>query len=86
LCYSSTLFATLRQEYYNPSWTNMGLGSDSGIFSLAVKIFQDENLNNLPLQRKKWSRSSRSAHHDSRSPKGLSVNKPNYTIYARRYA
>jgi uncharacterized protein (TIGR02452 family) len=53
LCYASTLFATLKPEYYNSRWTNMGPGSASGIFSPAVTIFRDEKFADLPLADRK---------------------------------
>lgn len=53
LCYASTLFATLKPEYYNHTWTNMGPGSASGIFSPAVTIFRDKEFNNLPPTERK---------------------------------
>ena len=52
LCYASTLFATLKPEYYR-TWPNMGPGSAAGIFSPAVTIFRDETFNILaPIDRK----------------------------------
>ncbi|GLB43317.1 putative uncharacterized protein conserved in bacteria (DUF2263) [Lyophyllum shimeji] len=40
LCYSSTLYATLKPEYY--PWPNVGQGSVAGIFSPGVVIFKDD--------------------------------------------
>jgi uncharacterized protein (TIGR02452 family) len=40
LCYSSTLYATLKEEYY--PWPNLGPGSDAGIYSPAITIFKDD--------------------------------------------
>jgi len=40
LCYSSTLYITLKEKYY--PWPNLGQGSDAGIFSPAVVIFKDD--------------------------------------------
>jgi len=40
LCYSSTLYITLKKEYY--PWPNLGSGSDAGIYSPAVVIFKDD--------------------------------------------
>jgi len=39
LCYSSTLYATLKPEYY--PWPNTGEGSVAGIYSPAVVVFKD---------------------------------------------
>jgi len=39
LCYSSTLYATLKPEYY--PWPNAGEGSVAGIYSPAVVVFKD---------------------------------------------
>lgn len=39
LCYSSTLFQTLRPEWY--PWPNTGEGSVAGIFSPSVAVFKD---------------------------------------------
>lgn len=39
LCYSSTLYATLRPEWY--PWPNTGPGSCAGIFSPDVVVFRD---------------------------------------------
>ncbi|KAF8654641.1 hypothetical protein AX16_003494 [Volvariella volvacea WC 439] len=39
LCYSSTLYATLKEEYY--PWPNTGQGSIAGIFSPGVVVFKD---------------------------------------------
>lgn len=40
LCYSSTLYQTLRPEWY--PWPNLGLGSVAGIFSPNVVVFKDD--------------------------------------------
>ncbi|EPQ56549.1 hypothetical protein GLOTRDRAFT_75286 [Gloeophyllum trabeum ATCC 11539] len=40
LCYSSTLYATLKEEYY--PWPNLGPGSVAGVFSPAVVVFKDD--------------------------------------------
>lgn len=40
LCYSSTLYETLKPEYY--PWPNIGEGSAAGIYSPGVVIFKDE--------------------------------------------
>jgi len=40
LCYSSTLWATLKPEYY--PWPNIGPDSVAGIFSPGVVIFKDD--------------------------------------------
>jgi len=40
LCYSSTLYITLKEELY--PWPNLGPGSDAGIYSPAVVIFKDD--------------------------------------------
>lgn len=45
LCYSSTLFATLRPEWY--PWPNTGPGSTAGIYSPAVAVFRDTLDNDL---------------------------------------
>lgn len=48
LCYSSTLFATLKPSYYaNNKWPNLGPGSASGIFSPAVTIFRHDQEHNF---------------------------------------
>lgn len=39
LCYSSTLFATLREEWY--PWPNLGPGSAAGVYSPGVVVFRD---------------------------------------------
>jgi uncharacterized protein (TIGR02452 family) len=39
LCYSSSLFATLRPEWY--PWPNSGPGSCAGVFSPGVVVFKD---------------------------------------------
>ncbi|KAG5722181.1 hypothetical protein E4T56_gene4763 [Termitomyces sp. T112] len=40
LCYSSTLYVTLKPEYY--PWPNTGTGSRAGVFSPGVVIFKDD--------------------------------------------
>ncbi|KAF7324830.1 DUF2263 domain-containing protein [Mycena kentingensis (nom. inval.)] len=40
LCYSSTLYVTLKEEYY--PWPNIGAGSTAGIYSPGVVIFRDD--------------------------------------------
>lgn len=40
LCYASTLYTTLKEEYY--PWPNIGKGSAAGIYSPGVVIFKDE--------------------------------------------
>lgn len=45
LCYSSTIFATLRPEWY--PWPNTGPGSCAGIFSPDVVVFRDTIDNGL---------------------------------------
>ncbi|KAK1225330.1 hypothetical protein PQX77_011748 [Marasmius sp. AFHP31] len=40
LCYSSTLFATLKPSYY--PWPNTGPGSVAGLFSPGVVVFKDD--------------------------------------------
>ncbi|KAG5642111.1 hypothetical protein DXG03_003610 [Asterophora parasitica] len=40
LCYSSTLYATLKEEWY--PWANTGDGSDAGIYSPGIVIFKDD--------------------------------------------
>ncbi|EKM82189.1 hypothetical protein AGABI1DRAFT_112279 [Agaricus bisporus var. burnettii JB137-S8] len=40
LCYSSTLYATLKPEWY--PWPNLGPGSVSGIFSPGVVVFKED--------------------------------------------
>lgn len=45
LCYSSTLFATLRPEWY--PWPNLGPRSTAGIYSPAVVVFRDTLDNDL---------------------------------------
>ena len=55
LCYSSTLFATLKPTYYK-NWLNVGAGSAAGIFSPGVTIFRDDQTHDfedlLPPARK----------------------------------
>ncbi|KAF9020739.1 hypothetical protein BDZ89DRAFT_1072044 [Hymenopellis radicata] len=49
LCYSSTLYITLKEEYY--PWPNIGPGSVAGIYSPAVLVHRDDldhNLKELP--------------------------------------
>ncbi|KAJ9619912.1 hypothetical protein H2203_008186 [Taxawa tesnikishii (nom. ined.)] len=53
LCYSSTLYATLRPEFY--PWPNLGPGSAAGIFSPGVVVFRDttdNGLAELPVQKR----------------------------------
>ncbi|KAG6811442.1 hypothetical protein H0H92_007359 [Tricholoma furcatifolium] len=54
LCYSSTLYATLKHSYY--PWANTGPGSAVGIYSPGVVIFKDDLDHNcvdlLPGQRR----------------------------------
>ncbi|KAF2868147.1 hypothetical protein BDV95DRAFT_501061 [Massariosphaeria phaeospora] len=45
LCYSSTLYATFKQEWY--PWPNTGPGSCAGIFSPDVVVFRDSLDNDL---------------------------------------
>ncbi|KAH7380125.1 hypothetical protein BKA66DRAFT_442444 [Pyrenochaeta sp. MPI-SDFR-AT-0127] len=45
LCYSSTLYATLKPEWY--PWPNLGEGSCAGIMSPDVVVFKDTLDNNL---------------------------------------
>lgn len=45
LCYSSTLYATLKPEWY--PWPNTGPGSCAGIFSPDVVVFRDSLDNDL---------------------------------------
>ncbi|KAL0581493.1 hypothetical protein V5O48_000536 [Marasmius crinis-equi] len=40
LCYSSTLFATLKPKYY--PWPNLGPGSVAGVFSPSIVVFKDD--------------------------------------------
>ncbi|KAK7453524.1 hypothetical protein VKT23_011804 [Stygiomarasmius scandens] len=40
LCYSSTLYITLKRDYY--PWPNLGPGSIAGIYSPGVVIFRDD--------------------------------------------
>lgn len=40
LCYSSTLYPTLKAQYY--PWPNIGRGGVAGIYSPAVVIFKDD--------------------------------------------
>ncbi|TFY68276.1 hypothetical protein EVG20_g3616 [Dentipellis fragilis] len=54
LCYSSTLYATLREEYY--PWPNLGPGSVAGIFSPDIVIFKDDLCNDcvdLPVEERR---------------------------------
>ena len=53
LCYSSTLFATLKPEWY--PWPNLGPGSAAGIYSPGVVVFRDtldSDLAELPLEKR----------------------------------
>jgi uncharacterized protein (TIGR02452 family) len=47
LCYSSTLYAKLKPEWY--PWPNMGAGSCAGIMSPDVVVFRDTMSNGLTL-------------------------------------
>ncbi|KAF7324829.1 ATP-binding cassette transporter [Mycena kentingensis (nom. inval.)] len=40
LCYSSTLYVTLKEEYY--PWPNLGPGCVAGVFSPGVVVFRDD--------------------------------------------
>ncbi|KAF9266080.1 hypothetical protein L218DRAFT_94875 [Marasmius fiardii PR-910] len=40
LCYSSTLFATLKPSYY--PWPNLGPGCVAGVFSPGIVVFKDD--------------------------------------------
>ena len=54
LCYSSSLFETLKPEYYG--WPNLGPGSAAGIFSPTVLIFkygQQNQFRDLPVELRK---------------------------------
>ena len=54
LCYSSSLFETLKPEYY--SWPNLGPGSAAGIFLPTVVIFkygQENCFRDLPVELRK---------------------------------
>ncbi|KAJ7080730.1 hypothetical protein B0H15DRAFT_743299, partial [Mycena belliarum] len=43
LCYSSTLYATLKPKYYlQYPWPNLGPGSVAGVFSPGVVVFKDD--------------------------------------------
>lgn len=51
MCYSSTLYATLKPSYY--PWPNLGPGSVAGIYSPGVAIFKhdlDHNCADLSLE------------------------------------
>jgi uncharacterized protein (TIGR02452 family) len=53
LCYSSTLYATLKPEWY--PWPNTGAGSCAGIFSPDIVVFKDTLDNDcveLPMQQR----------------------------------
>jgi uncharacterized protein (TIGR02452 family) len=53
LCYSSTLFATLKEEWY--PWRNVGKGSCAGIISPDIVVFKDTLDNDcvdLPVQQR----------------------------------
>ena len=50
LCYSSTLYATLKSEWY--PWPNLGPGSVAGIYSPGIVVFRDaidKDLVELPV-------------------------------------
>lgn len=54
LCYSSTLYATLKPSYY--PWPNLGPGCIAGVFSPAVVIFKndlDNDCADLPVDDRK---------------------------------
>jgi len=40
LCYSSTLYSTLKEEYF--PWANTGAGSAAGIYSPAIVVFKND--------------------------------------------
>jgi hypothetical protein len=53
LCYSSTLYETLKPSYY--PWPNLGPGSVAGIFSPSVVIFKhdlDNDCKDLPKNKR----------------------------------
>ena len=53
MCYSSTLYETLKPSYY--PWPNLGPGSVAGIFSPSVVIFKDDldhNCEDLPKDKR----------------------------------
>ncbi|KAI0692493.1 hypothetical protein BC835DRAFT_1356914 [Cytidiella melzeri] len=53
LCYSSTLYATLKPSYY--PWDNMGPNSVKGVFSPGIVIFKDDlDHGCVELSRDKW--------------------------------
>ncbi|KAI0091575.1 hypothetical protein BDY19DRAFT_1066984 [Irpex rosettiformis] len=53
LCYSSTLYATLKPSYY--PWPNLGPQSIKGIYSPAIVIFKDDLANScVELPREEW--------------------------------
>lgn len=47
LCYSSTLYATLKPEFY--PWPNLGPGSAAGIYSPGIVVFRDTLDNDLAV-------------------------------------
>ncbi|KIY44997.1 hypothetical protein FISHEDRAFT_67243 [Fistulina hepatica ATCC 64428] len=54
LCYSSTLYSTLKERYY--PWPNVGPGSTAGVFSPGVVIFKDDldhQCMDLPLEERR---------------------------------
>ncbi|KAF7377836.1 hypothetical protein MSAN_00207100 [Mycena sanguinolenta] len=54
LCYSSTLYITLKESYY--PWPNLGEGCVAGVYSPGVVIFRDEldkNCVELPLDQRR---------------------------------
>ncbi|KAI0029555.1 hypothetical protein K488DRAFT_56112 [Vararia minispora EC-137] len=54
LCYSSTLYTTLKEEYY--PWPNLGPGASAGIFSPAVVVFKhdlDHDCADLPVEQRR---------------------------------
>ncbi|EGN95108.1 hypothetical protein SERLA73DRAFT_113884 [Serpula lacrymans var. lacrymans S7.3] len=53
LCYSSTLFNTLKPSYY--PWPNIGRGSVAGVLSPAVVVFRaDLDSGLVPLEQSDW--------------------------------
>jgi hypothetical protein len=54
LCYSSTLWTTLKPEYY--PWPNIGPGSVAGVFSPGIVVFKDDldhDCVNLPVEERR---------------------------------
>lgn len=53
LCYSSTLYETLKPEYY--PWKNLGEGCVKGVYSPAVVVFKDDlDHDCVDLPREEW--------------------------------